>query len=105
MIKSTVVKTLANFHPIVKWINTIIITGVAILCVTMVIFIITKICSYRDRKKTNKMINSMIDISKKRTTSIANKNDTTVKNYKVNGKDKESSGDNTDENEEAETEF
>ena len=74
MIKSTDVKTLANFHSIVKWINIIIITSIAIL----VIFIITKICRYRDRKKTNKIINRMIDISKKRTTSIANKNDTTA---------------------------
>ena len=105
MIKSTVVKTLANFHPIVKWINIIIITGIAILCFTVVIFIITKICSYRNRKKTNKMINRMIDSSKKRTTSIANKNDTTVQNDKVDDKNKESRDDNTDENEEAETKF
>ena len=47
----------------------------------------------------------MIDISKKCTASIANKKDTTVKNDKVDDKDKESSDDNTDENEEAETEF
>ena len=66
---------------------------------------ITKICGNKDRKKTNKMINRMIDISKKRTASIANKKDTTVKNDKVDDKDKESSDDNTDENEEAETEF
>ena len=66
MVENTVKTVVSGISPFLRWLNIIILSAIAMLVIGIAIFILIRIKNQMDKKKTDEMIENMLNITKTR---------------------------------------
>ena len=66
MVDNTVKTVVSGISPFLRWLNIIILSAIAMLVIGIAIFILIHVKNQMDKKKTDEMIENMLNITKTR---------------------------------------
>ena len=64
MVENTVKTVVSGISPLLRWLNVIILSAITMLIIGIAIFILIRVKNQMDKKKTDEMIENMLNITK-----------------------------------------